>query len=214
VEIAVEMPNLDLNENIAEVMLNPKTKHIVRMVFHQKHLRFACQRCAIFCCKLGGPKLTQRDIERIGEAGYPVEDFVEPVSNKGFKGSPVMLGSLRNREDGSCVFLKFDEERNVHECSIYDVRPALCRLYPFHLEKIGPQSFLLKLIPCCKGLNAIRGEVVNEEFVTNHLLGAILDLIIKCNMPVDNTSTYAENVRVEAVTHLEDHAECVTNGEK
>jgi len=178
------MLNLDLNENIAEVTLNPKTKPILRMTFHQKHLRFACQRCVIFCCKLGGPKLTQRDIKRIRQAGYHAEDFVEPLPNKRFKGLPVMRDNLRNREDGSCVFLKFDEERNVHECSIYDFRPALCRLYPFDFEKAGPQSFLLKLIPCCKGLTALRGELVNEEFVTNNLLGAILDLTVECNTPV------------------------------
>jgi len=166
VEITVEMFNPDLSENIAEVALNPKTKHIIKVNFHQKHLRFRCQRCATFCCKLGGPKLTQRDIERIKQAGYPLEDFLEPLSDRESESSVVMRGSLRNREDGSCVFLKFDEKRGIHECSIYDVRPALCRLYPFDFEKVGPYSFVLKLIPCCRGLNAPRGELVNEEFVT------------------------------------------------
>jgi len=187
VEITVKMLNLDLSGNIAEAALNPKTKRITKMTFHQKHLQFRCKRCATFCCKLGGPKLTQRDIERIKQAGYPVEDFLEPLSNKEFKGLSAMRGNLKNREDGSCVFLRFDAERGIHECSIYDVRPALCRLYPFDFEKVGPYSFVLKLIPCCRGLNNPRGELVNEEFVTNYLLGAILDLMIECNMPVNKT---------------------------
>ncbi|MDH5788761.1 MAG: YkgJ family cysteine cluster protein [Candidatus Bathyarchaeota archaeon] len=183
-EITVKMLNLDLSGNIAEAALNPKTKCITKMTFHQKHLRFRCQRCATFCCKLGGPKLTQRDIERIKQAGYDMEDFLKPLSNNEFKGLSVMRGSLKNRENGSCVFLKFDEEKGIFECSIYDVRPDLCRLYPFDFEKVGPYSFVLKLIPCCKGLNAPHGELANEEFVTTHLLCAILNLMIECNMPV------------------------------
>lgn len=171
-EITVEMLNVDLNENIAEVALHPKTKRIMKTAFHQKHLRFKCQRCATFCCKLGGPKLTERDIERIKQVGYSAEDFLEPLSNKEFKGLPVMRGSLKNREDGSCIFLKFDEEKGIHKCSIYNVRPTLCRLYPFEIEKASPYFFVLKLIPCCRGLNAPRGKMVNEEFVAKYLLDA------------------------------------------
>jgi len=179
------MFNLDLTGNIAEAALNPKTKRITKMSFHQKHLRFRCQRCATFCCKLGGPKLTQRDIERIRQAGHPVEDFLQPLSNNKFKGLPIMCGNLKNREDGSCIFLKFDEEKRIYECSIYNIRPALCRLYPFDFEKVGPYSLVLKLIPCCRGLNDPHGELVNKEFVTSHILYAILDLMNKCNIPMN-----------------------------
>jgi Fe-S-cluster containining protein len=182
VEITVKMFNLELSGKIAEITLNPKTKRITKITFYQKHLRFRCQRHATFCCKLGGPKLTERDIERIKQAGYPLEDFLEPLSNKEFKGLLVRCSSLKNREDGSCVFLTFDAEKGVHECSIYDVRPALCRLYPFDFEKVSPYSFVLKLIPCCRGLNDPHGELVNEEFVINRLVNDIIDLMMKCDV--------------------------------
>lgn len=178
------MHNLDQAENVAEVNFNPETKQVTKLTICQKLLRFKCRRCATFCCKLGGPTLTQRDVERITQAGYHVEYFLESLSNKE---SLVMRGSLKNREDGSCVFLKFDEKNDIHECSIYDVRPALCRLYPFNFEKIDPYSFVLKLIPCCRGLNVPNGKLVNEYFVTNHLLCAIIDLMTECNMPVNKT---------------------------
>jgi len=84
---------------------------------------------------LGGPKLTRKDIERIEEAGYHVKDFLEPANSE-FKGMPVMHGSLKNREDGACIFLKFDAKQNRYECSIYDLRPILCRLYPFDFDRI------------------------------------------------------------------------------
>lgn len=126
--------------------------------------------------------LTQIDVKRIIQAGYHAEYFLESLS---IKESPVMRGSLKNRKDGSCIFLKFDEKNCIHECSIYDVRPALCRLYPFNFEKVDPYSFVLKLIPCCRGLNVSNGKLLNEYFVSNHLLSGIIDLMTECNMPVN-----------------------------
>jgi len=125
---------------------------------------------------LGGPWLTGRDVERIKQAGYDAKDFLEPALNNNFKGLP-MLGSLKNNEDRSCIFLKFDAEKNCYECSIYDFRPVLCRLYPFDFERIGPNSIVLKLIPCCRGLNNPDGELVDEKFISNQLLDALLEVI-------------------------------------
>ena len=168
---------MELSENLARITINPKTKQIIDLSLHQKHLRFKCRRCATFCCKLGGPKLTGKDIERIKQAGCNVKDFLEPALNNEFKGLP-MRGSLRNREDGSCIFLKFDVGKDRYECSIYDFRPVLCRLYPFDFERTSPNSIVLKLIPCCRGLNNPDGELVDEESITNYLLDSILDLMI------------------------------------
>jgi Fe-S-cluster containining protein len=106
-----------------------------------------------------------------------VKDFLEPVSNSEFKGLPVMCGSLKSKRDGSCVFLRFDVEDDCYECSIYDSRPALCRLYPFDFDRVGSNSVVLKFIPCCRGLNNPDGELVDEEFINNHLLDALLEAI-------------------------------------
>ena len=144
---------------------------------HQKHLRFKCRRCATFCCKLGGPWLTRKDIERIEGVGYDVKDFLESVLNNEVKGLPIMRGSLKNREDGSCIFLNSDVGKNSYKCSIYDFRPALCRLYPFDFDRVSPGSVVLKLIPYCRGLNNPDGELVDEEFINNHVLGVLLEIM-------------------------------------
>jgi Fe-S-cluster containining protein len=125
---------------------------------------------------LGGPWLTGKDIERIKQAGYDAKDFLEPASKGKSKDLPIMCGNLKNNEDGSCIFLKLDPEKNRYECSIYDFRPALCRLYPFDFERTSLDSVVLKLIPCCKGINNPDGELVDEGFITNHLLDALLEL--------------------------------------
>jgi len=105
-----------------------------------------------------------------------VKDFLEPVNSE-FKGMPFMLGSLKNREDGSCIFLKFDAEKNRYECFIYDFRPVLCRLYPFDFDRVGSNIIVLKFIPCCRGLNNPDGKLVDEKFIANHLLAPLLEAI-------------------------------------
>ena len=154
--------------------MDSKTRQIRDLSLLQKRFRFKCKRCATFCCRLGGPKLTRKDIERIEEAGYHVKDFLEPANSE-FEGMPVMRDSLKNREDGACIFLKFDAKQSRYECSIYDFRPILCRLYPFDFDRIGTDSIVLKFIPCCRGLNNPDGKLVDERFINKHLLAPLLE---------------------------------------
>ena len=166
---------MELSETLARITINSETMQIRDLSLHRKHLRFRCKRCATFCCRLGGPKLTVKDVERIKQAGYTVKDFLEPILNSEFKGLPIMCGSLKNKEDGSCIFLKFKVEEDRYECSVYDFRPVLCRLYPFDFDRTGPNSIMLKVIPCCRGLNNPDGEMVDERFIISHLLEALLE---------------------------------------
>ena len=166
---------LNLDQDIAEVIFDPDAKRIVSMIFYHDDLRFRCKRCAVFCCKLGGPVLAKSDMERAELAGHRLEDFLETTVDPKFKGLPMMVGNLKNNIDGSCVFLKSSPKRGVYECAIYDSRPARCRLYPFDFERVSSNSFTLKFIPCCNGLNAEDGELVNENFIMKHLFNALLD---------------------------------------
>lgn len=191
------MFSLDLNENIAEITVNPKTKRVTKIIFLQKRLRFKCQRCAVFCCKLGGPKLTEMDVDYIEQAGYRLEEFLESVPINEFNGLPIICGRLKSKEDGSCVFLSFNTEKNVYECSIYEVKPALCRLYPFDFERINSSFFMLKLIPCCKGLYKRDGEGVNKSFV-NKKFNVILDLITRKTKKLLQKSNVHEKRRRKA----------------
>jgi len=165
-----------LREVLAKITLDSRSKQIRDLSLLQKRFRFKCRRCATFCCRLGGPKLTRNDVERIKEAGYHVKDFLVPMNSE-FKRMPFMRGCLKNREDGACIFLKIDAEQNRYECSIYDFRPTLCRLYPFDFDRIGSNIIVLKFIPCCRGLNNPDGELVDEKFIANHLLAPLLEAI-------------------------------------
>jgi len=169
---------VQVEENIAKIVVNPKTKRIVDITFYKRDFRFRCKRCATFCCKLGGPNLFEKDVQQIKDTGYVTDNFVEPIIKKKSKSAMKMKSRLGKRDDGSCVFLRFSDKLKIYECSIYDVRPVLCRVYPFNFERVDSDSFMLKFIPCCKGLNSPDGELVDEKFVSNYLLDAIFEIII------------------------------------
>jgi len=147
------------DDEIAKISLEPETRNVKQVTFYIKNLRFECKRCATFCCKLGGPKLSADDVECLKRAGYEETEFLDAVN-----------GSLKNRSDGACVFLRLKGERDVYECSVYDARPTLCRLYPFYFQKTSPSLFILKIMPC-RGISRDTGEPVNERFIVAHLLG-------------------------------------------
>ncbi len=171
-----ELP-LKQDEAIAWVTLDPRTRQFIAVKVHQKHLRFACQRCAIFCCRLGGPSLDHSDIARIAERGHNLKDFLDQSIRSGNRGSKALSTVLKSKPDGSCIFLRPSFEGTCPACAIYDSRPSLCKLYPFHLELITPTSLRLEIIPCCYGLNTPTGELVDEDFIIQYLREPIIDAL-------------------------------------
>ena len=164
-----------LSDEIAKIIL--EAKQIVDIIFCKGNLRFKCKRCAVFCCKLGGPTLVENDIQRIKEAGYVIDDVLEYHARNVSRHASMAQSRLRKREDGSCIFLKFNERPKAYECSIYDIRPALCRTFPFDFERINSNSLMLRFIPCCSGLNDPDGEIIDRKFIAKYLLDAIFEIL-------------------------------------
>jgi Fe-S-cluster containining protein len=152
---------MELNESIAQIGLEPKIHRIKHITLHVKNLRFKCKRCATFCCKLGGPTLSTRDIERLKKTGCFETDFLDASNSR-----------LKSTTNGSCIYLKIDAEKQIYECAVYNHRPALCRLYPFHFEETNANDFVLQIMPCM-GLNPRYGEIINERFIIDTLLVAL-----------------------------------------
>jgi Fe-S-cluster containining protein len=164
-----------MNDMVAVITLDPKNQRITDLRLAQKQFKFKCKRCANLCCKLGGPLLTQKDVEMIEYAGYHLKDFLEPINQNPANLTPI--GGLKTNADGSCIFLQFDTEQNRFQCGIYDHRPTLCRLYPFRFESLGSNLIILKFIPCCMGLNNPKGKVLDRTFVSDRLLEPLLEII-------------------------------------
>jgi Fe-S-cluster containining protein len=180
-----KVPMLELN--LAKIAYNPKTRRITDIEFIKTNLTFRCQRCAVFCCKLGAPQLSESDIECLKKVGYYTNNFIDATLN-GDALSRERKKFLKHKEDGSCIFLQQDEEGKSFTCGIYEVRPSLCRLYPFEFVPTSPHTGVLRLIPCCNGLNAKDGEPVDRKFIEENLLEAIIDCL-KVNPQLHNEST-------------------------
>jgi Fe-S-cluster containining protein len=159
-----------LNNVLAEITVDPKAMKVTRIDCHEHEVSFRCQRCAIFCCKLGPPKLSKRDVERLKLSGQSLSRFFDEDHM-----------NLRIREDGSCVFLSPDSRNTKHTCGVYNLRPTLCRVYPFQFQKLNEEKYELRLITCCNGLNTDEGVPIDTSFVSG-LVKSELPRLIDTNL--------------------------------
>jgi len=163
-------------EEIAKITFDAGKKQILDIILLRRDLRFKCKRCAVFCCKLGGPAVTETDLKRLVEIGINPHNFLAP-SRSSYTQQTGVIGALKQKKDGSCIFLDHDESRGLYKCRIYEARPSLCRLYPFEFILKGNETGVLRFIPSCNGLNAPDGRVVDQDFIKKHLLNPIRELL-------------------------------------
>jgi len=110
---------------------------------------FDCSGCKNSCCISKKPALNKADVLRIAKVVDDVfkylifRDDIQGRVVKGNKHSGVL--TLRNQEDGSCIFYKNDK------CTIYNNRPTSCMLYPYNpifTEKIGGYDLKVETSSC------------------------------------------------------------------
>lgn len=163
-----------VEDPVAVITLDSQNTKISDITLVPKRLHFKCKRCASLCCNLGGPAITQKDIEMIKSTNYCVSDFFEPINrNQGY--SSIVVGQLKSKSDGSCIFFKSNVTQNFHSCCVYPVRPALCKLYPFTFERHDSKKIVLKIIPCCLGLHGSEGELITKNFISNYVLEPLFE---------------------------------------
>jgi Fe-S-cluster containining protein len=63
---------------------------------------------------------------------------------------------MRKTSDGKCTFLK----DNV--CTIYSIRPLVCRFYPFRLDDLGNQKYIFDYTEECLGVGS--GPQLKRDF--------------------------------------------------
>lgn len=108
-----------------------KMDHLVHELHVEKSEKINCLACAN-CCKSLGPRLSDKDIEKMGKALR-------------MKPSEVLATYLKVDEDGDyvfktmpCPFLMGD-----NYCMIYESRPKACREYPHTDRKKFAQIYKL-----------------------------------------------------------------------
>ena len=87
------------------------------------HKKMKCNKCG-HCCTLL-LNLTERDIERIKQAGYKEEEFIEAQLGRKYM----------KLIDHKCFFLR--KNKKGYYCEIYKYRPQICRIYPSYDREIS-----------------------------------------------------------------------------
>ncbi len=118
---------------------------------------FRCTRCAI-CC--GDTKSRTRRILLLKEEARTISEVVlRPVEafacmTRGCE--PYVYRIRKTRGEGKCAFLK------GADCSIYEVRPLVCRFYPFRLATLKNGKHWFSSTGECPGIG--KGERVERVY--------------------------------------------------
>ena len=136
---------------------------------HCSHCKAKINCCCDFDNEIDNIVTTQQEKELIvNKLGKGVEKYFAPINEEAYN-----ILSVK----GVCPFYK-------NKCTIYDIRPSDCKLFPYDLKEINGKYYLIKYdLPCgSKKVN----ESVNEIIKT-------LSKIIK---------TYTNKKIEEKVNHL------------
>ena len=95
---------------------------------YPKKVRFSCNKCGL-CC--GDTELKTRHILLLKAEAEHIEsktdlkriDFSSPYEDK-----PPYPYEMKKTKEGKCIFFK------ENRCSIYLLRPIICKFYPFDLK--------------------------------------------------------------------------------
>ena len=120
-------------------------------------VRFRCIKCGI-CCgntqeKIRHILLLSKEAEQIAAVtSQPISEFAVKVEVK----APHSYEMKKTSEDGKCVFLK------KNHCTIYSLRPLICRFYPFELKIATNQKHKFLYTDECPGIG--KGKMLGKNY--------------------------------------------------
>jgi len=120
-------------------------------------VRFRCIKCGI-CCgntqeKIRHILLLSTEAEKIAAAtSQPISEFAVKVEDK----APYSYEMRKTVENGKCVFLE-----NNH-CTIYSLRPLICRFYPFELKIAANRKHKFLYTDKCPGIG--KGKMLSKNY--------------------------------------------------
>lgn len=126
------------------------------MSFEYPKVRFRCKKCAK-CCgdtkeKLRVILLLEVEALHISQKTLKhVNEFAQKI-----QGCEPYAYVMKKDLDGKCFFLK----NNL--CTIYPLRPLICRFYPFQLKHVGNNMYKFGFTKECPGIG--EGSQLKEKF--------------------------------------------------
>ncbi len=123
---------------------------------YPKNVRFTCERCAK-CCgdtkeRVRSILLLKIEAERISQRTLKdIRKFAEKI-----EGSEPYVYQMKKTHGGKCLFLK------DNSCSIYQMRPLICRFYPFQLKNIRDRKPMFTYTDECPSIG--KGPQLKRSF--------------------------------------------------
>lgn len=120
-------------------------------------LRFECTQCGI-CCgdtqeKTRHILLLSTEAEQIAKVtSLQIQGFAEKIKGK----APYVYEMKKTIEHGKCVFLT---KRN---CTIYPLRPLVCRFYPFELATAPNHRYIFRYTKECPSIGT--GRTLSKDY--------------------------------------------------
>jgi len=120
-------------------------------------LRFQCTKCGI-CCgdtqeKIRHILLLSAEAEQIATVtSQPINEFAVQVDGK----APYGYEMKKTLENGKCVFL------SQNRCTIYPLRPLICRFYPFELKMAANKTYRFRCTDECPSIG--KGKVLGKNY--------------------------------------------------
>ena len=139
-----------------------------------------CSKCKISpnCCEsfnnINAPVINKNEIIKIKEYTN-LNDFYDLLNNQ--------LYSLKTK-DGKCIFYK------NNKCSIYNIRPSDCRLFPFDIIKLDNKYYLILYELHCINYKTFKKLSNNIETIVENILPWINEFTDKRNYDKMNNIKY------------------------
>ena len=123
---------------------------------YPKHIRFRCLRCALCCGDTEGKRrsilLLKTEADRISKKTLQrIHGFAAKIED-----SESYVYRLKMTDERKCVFLR------DASCSVYEIRPIICRFFPFQLKNLGKNRYLFAYTDECPGIG--EGSTLEKEF--------------------------------------------------
>ncbi len=138
---------------------------------YPRDIRFRCERCAL-CCgdhedRVRRILLLDTEAVQISvKTSKSIGEFAE--ENKG----PEPYVYVMKKDHGECLFLRDGS------CLIYNIRPLVCRFYPFRLEALGEERYAFHFTEECPGIG--KGPQLTEGYFRK-LFSQFLHACTRCS---------------------------------
>ena len=127
---------------------------------YPKDIRFRCKKCALCCgdtkTRVRHVLLLKKEAERMSEiTSKSTEEFATEIEGH----EPYVYEMVKGGEEGKCFFL----EENA--CTIYKLRPLICRFYPFQLRAAEDGKYKFFCTRECLGVG--EGKKLGKGYFEN-----------------------------------------------